>query len=68
MSLLGVFFCLVFFSDRTGAFLTYSHLSSPLPLQAASTLQQKLESAVSIFGTMVKNDENCGKSLGIYSI
>lgn len=42
--------------------------SFPLLLQAASTLQQKLESAVSIFGTMVKNEENCGKSLGIYSI
>lgn len=33
-------------------------------LQAANASQQKLESEVSIFLSMVKNEENCGKSPG----
>ena len=33
-------------------------------LQAASASQQKLESEVSIFVSMVKNEENCGRSPG----
>lgn len=34
-------------------------------LQAANTLQQRLESEVSIFLSMVKNEENSGRSPGI---
>lgn len=45
--------------------LICSHFSGPLLLQAANTLQQKLESQVSIFATMVKNEEKCGKSLNL---
>lgn len=42
--------------------LICSRSSGPFLLQAASALQQKLESQVSIFVTMVKNEEKCGKS------
>lgn len=34
-------------------------------LQAANAFQQKLESEVSIFLSMVKNEENCGRRPGI---
>lgn len=37
-------------------------LSYPVLLQAANAFQQKLEGEVSIFVSMVKNEENCGRS------
>lgn len=37
-------------------------LFHPVLLQAANTLQQRLESEVSIFLSMVKNEENSGRS------
>lgn len=40
-------------------------ISCPVLLQAANASQQKLESELSIFLSMVKNEENCGKSFGV---
>lgn len=41
------------------------YLSCTVLPQAANASQQQLESEVSIFLSMVKNEENCGRSPGI---
>lgn len=53
--------CLCAFERERRIFM-YKYLSCPVLFQAANAFQQKLESEVSIFLSMVKNEENSGRS------